>query len=162
MKNVITVFALIFAYTAFLSCSNKVKETSEDAVQTEASSTSSERIAAKRAELAKATAERDEKRRIAAKELAAANATYQNAQGKLIYRLVDTAPYYIGGDEAMVKYLNENLQYPQEAKDKGVEGTVYVDFVVDEDGTVKDVVATDFIGDDFDQLLKDESVRVVS
>lgn len=164
MKNIITVFALFFASTAFQSCSNKVKENSTasaEAIQMETTA-SAERIAAKRAELAKATAERDAKRRIAAKELAAVNATYQNDRGKIIYRQVDTAPYFNGGEDAMIKYLNENLQYPQEAKDRGVEGTVYVDFVVEEDGTVKEVVATDFIGDDFDQLLKDESVRVVS
>lgn len=165
MKNILKTFALFFAFAAYQSCSNKVKDTSvvsADAIEMEATTVSSERIAARRAELAKATAERNEKRKLAAKELAAASATYQNDQGKIVYRQVDTAPYYTGGDDAMIKYLNDNLQYPQEAKDKGVEGTVYVDFVVEEDGTVKDVVASDFIGDDFDQLLKDESVRVVS
>lgn len=163
MKNVMPVFALIAAAVVFQSCESKVKEAAATEEANESEQTKlTEQIAAKRAELAKLTAERNEKRKMAAKELAASNATYKNANGKVIYRLVDVYPYYTGGEEAMVNYLNENLQYPQEAKDKGVEGTVYVDFVVDENGNVKDVVATDFIGDEFDQILKDEAVRVVS
>jgi protein TonB len=62
----------------------------------------------------------------------------------------------------MSKYLRSNLKYPETARDKGIEGTVFVDFVVDEKGNVREVVASDVVGENVDQALKDESVRVVS
>ena len=61
----------------------------------------------------------------------------------------------------MNKYLTDNLNYPKEALDNGAEGTVYVDFIVNEDGMVSEIAASDFVGD-IDQTLKDEAVRVVA
>jgi TonB family protein len=60
------------------------------------------------------------------------------------------------------KYLKENLKYPAEARTKGIEGTVFVDFVIDEKGNVREVVATDVVGENVDLSLKEESVRVVA
>ena len=39
-------------------------------------------------------------------------------------------------NEALVAFLSHNVQYPQEAKDQGIEGTVYVSFIIDEEGNV--------------------------
>lgn len=44
----------------------------------------------------------------------------------------------------------------------GYEGTVFVDFVVDEKGRVREVVASDVVGEDVAISFKEESVRVVA
>ena len=167
MKKNLSIFVLLFALVALQSCTNKTKESASDPSATVEEATESdrtekaERIAAKRAELVKIRAEREEKRKIAAAERAAKTPTYKNASGKVIYYIVETSPYYSGGESAMNKYLSDNLNYPKEALDNGVEGTVYVDFIVNEDGMVSEIAASDFVGD-IDQTLKDEAVRVVA
>lgn len=45
-------------------------------------------------------------------------------------------PAYPGGTNALVNYFEKNIQYPQEAADNGVEGTVNISFTVDEKGKV--------------------------
>ena len=62
----------------------------------------------------------------------------------------------------MRKFLKENLVFPEAARKKGYEGTVFVDFIVDEKGRVREVFATDAVGEDVDFSLKEESVRVVA
>lgn len=43
---------------------------------------------------------------------------------------------YLGGEQALLKHIEENINYPQEAKDSGIQGRVIVEFVVDIDSTV--------------------------
>lgn len=47
----------------------------------------------------------------------------------------EVSPSFPGGDEALYKFIEENLIVPQEAREKEIEGRVYVQFVVDTDGT---------------------------
>ena len=58
---------------------------------------------------------------------------------------VQKAPEFKGGLEALVKYLNKNLKYPGLAKRYGVEGKVVMEFIVDTDGTLKEITAKDCI-----------------
>lgn len=51
----------------------------------------------------------------------------------------DIAPEYVGGQEALFKFLSNNLVYPEEAKNKGVEGTSYIAFTVNTDGSISDI-----------------------
>ncbi len=51
-----------------------------------------------------------------------------------VYQVVDEMPVYADGQEAMMKYIGSNVQYPETAKKLGVEATVYVSFVVMKDG----------------------------
>lgn len=51
----------------------------------------------------------------------------------------DEEPYYTEGEEAMQKFIKDNLVYPAEAKEKGEQGKVYVRFVVEADGTITNV-----------------------
>lgn len=63
------------------------------------------------------------------------NASKMNkVEGTDIYTEAEKMPVYPGGDEAMMKFLGENIEYPADCKEEGVEGTVYVSFVVDESG----------------------------
>ena len=70
-------------------------------------------------------------------------------------------PSFPGGEAAIRQYIQDNVNYPQEAQDKGIEATVFVDFIVAENGTVRNVEVTDVIGDE-DPAFRDEAVRVVS
>lgn len=45
-------------------------------------------------------------------------------------------PGYPGGNKALASFFDKNIQYPQEASDNGVEGTVNISFTVDEKGKI--------------------------
>ena len=74
-----------------------------------------------------------------------------------VYQIVDEMPKFPGGEEAMFKFISENVKYPQEAKDKNISGRVFVNFVVEKDGSVDEVNVLRSIGGGCDE----EAVRVV-
>jgi protein TonB len=53
-----------------------------------------------------------------------------------VFTVVEEAPGYPGGDEARIKYLRENLKYPQLARESNIDGTVFIEFVVERDGSI--------------------------
>lgn len=63
-----------------------------------------------------------------------------------IFTVVEEMPEYKGGRKAMITYLSENIDYPEEAKKNGVEGKVYVNFVIEENGEVSNVKVLRGIG----------------
>jgi protein TonB len=74
-----------------------------------------------------------------------------------IFVVVESMPSFPGGDEARIKYLNENINYPSIAREAGIQGTVYVTFVVEKDGSITDVRILRGIGGGCDE----EAVRVI-
>ena len=52
------------------------------------------------------------------------------------YVVVDEEPQYPGGMDALYAFLKENIRYPQQARDNGITGKVYVTFVVEKDGSI--------------------------
>ena len=56
-----------------------------------------------------------------------------------IFWVVEQMPEFPGGDEAMFKYLSDNLSYPQNAREAGIQGKVMVGFVVEADGSITEV-----------------------
>jgi protein TonB len=56
-----------------------------------------------------------------------------------IFTVVEQMPEFPGGEAALYKYLNSNIKYPQMEADAHIQGTVYLTFVVDKDGNIKDV-----------------------
>jgi TonB family protein len=103
-----------------------------------------------------------EQRRLAILEKAKLSPTYKNTQGNIIYYKAEQDPVYNGGEKELAQYLKDNITYPGEARANGLEGTVLVDFVVDRNGRVGDVVAYEGVGDDVDMAFKEEAVRVVA
>jgi len=64
---------------------------------------------------------------------------------------------YPGGEKALSEFLNKNIEYPKEAQEKEIEGTVYVNFIVEKDGSLSNIN----ILRSCHKLLDDEALRVV-
>lgn len=69
----------------------------------------------------------------------------------------DSAPEYEGGLKALYAFLGSKLKYPEDARDVGKEGTVYVKFVVDQNGRVGNLQLLNNLGYGLDE----EALRVV-
>ena len=66
-------------------------------------------------------------------------------------------PEFPGGVEALMDYVGRNVKYPEEAKDKEIQGRVFVSFVIEKDGSVNEVKVLRGIGGGCDE----EAVRVI-
>lgn len=55
-----------------------------------------------------------------------------------VYLVVDQMPEFQGGRRGLASYINQNLKYPDEAKRLNIKGKVYVKFIVDNAGKVKE------------------------
>ncbi len=152
---------------AINSCQPKADKAGEAVVveTPNAASLEAERVEAARAErLARLERERTELaelRRISLEELIKTSNTYTNAKGKLVYYKAEVLPSYVGGDAAMKAFLRENVVFPSDAEDEGLEGTVFVDFVVDKQGYVTDVTAESYTYKTVDPAFTAEAIRVV-
>ncbi len=74
-----------------------------------------------------------------------------------IFSIVESMPQYPGGENERNKLLAMNIIYPAKALQYGIQGTVYVSFIVEKDGSVSNVKVLRGIGGGCDE----ESVRVV-
>ena len=74
-----------------------------------------------------------------------------------VFLIVEEPPTFPGGDAALYKWLGENLKYPEEAKELGIQGRVFVSFVVEPDGSTSNVVVKRGIGGGCDE----EAIRIV-
>ncbi|MBM3176391.1 MAG: energy transducer TonB [Bacteroidetes bacterium] len=74
-----------------------------------------------------------------------------------IFTIVEETATPKGGMAAFYKYVGSKLKYPSQATRMGVEGKVYVEFVINRDGTIVDVRVVRGIGAGCDE----EAVRVV-
>lgn len=82
-------------------------------------------------------------------------------KGKLVYTYTEVKAQYPGGEEAMFKYLVDNVKYPELAQKNGVKGTVVVYFVVDENGNVLRPFGQIDMPNDSKRPLIEEAVRVI-
>lgn len=67
-------------------------------------------------------------------------------------------PRYRGGDEALRKFINENLRYPPEAIKHRIEGVVEVAYDVDGNGRIKNISILESLGHGCDE----EVVRLIN
>lgn len=75
-----------------------------------------------------------------------------------IFTVVEQQPEFEGGYAAMMAFIKKNMRYPASARRMGVDGTVYVSFVVSKDGSISEVKTIRGISADCDK----EAMRVVS
>ena len=81
-----------------------------------------------------------------------------NTIGDALIDPVEDEPQFPGGMEALMKYLSENIKYPEQAKKENIQGRVYVTFVVEKDGSITDAKVLRSIGGGCDE----EALRVVN
>ncbi|MDN5203584.1 energy transducer TonB [Fulvivirgaceae bacterium BMA10] len=74
-----------------------------------------------------------------------------------VFTIVEEQPTPDGGMGAFYKFVQKNMKYPSQARRMGIEGKVFVQFVVDKDGTITEVQAVKGIGAGCDE----EAVRVL-
>ncbi len=55
---------------------------------------------------------------------------------EMIYDFVSEFPTFPGGNNAKLEFINENLRYPQECIDKGIQGIVWLKVVIDKKGNI--------------------------
>ena len=71
-----------------------------------------------------------------------------------IFTIVEDQPTPKGGMAAFYEYVGKKLKYPAQARRMGIEGKVFVEFVVDKDGSITDVNAIKGIGAGCDEEAK--------
>lgn len=74
-----------------------------------------------------------------------------------VFDAVEQHPSFPGGQGAMFSYINNNLQYPEKAKENGVQGRVSVKFIVEKDGSISNVEVNRSVDTDLDN----EAIRVI-
>ena len=85
-------------------------------------------------------------------------ASTQDSQEETVFTVVEEMPTYPGGQDAMIKYLSENIKYPENARKSGIQGIVFVTYVVEKNGTISDVRILRGVNEELDA----EALRVVS
>lgn len=55
-----------------------------------------------------------------------------------VFMVVEQQPTFPGGDEALFKFITKNIKYPYQAQKAEVQGTVFVEFIVNSDGHLSD------------------------
>ena len=76
---------------------------------------------------------------------------------KEVHDFAEVEPAFPGGEAAMAQWLNDNIEYPQLSVEMGEQGIVYVQFVVNKDGSIEQVRIVRGVSD----ALDDEAKRVV-
>lgn len=74
-----------------------------------------------------------------------------------IFSIVETMPQFPGGDSAVMEFIKNNLIYPENAKENGVQGKVIVSFVVETDGSISEVTVVRGIDPELDA----EAIRLI-
>lgn len=75
----------------------------------------------------------------------------------VVYEMVPDMPSFPGGDNALLAFLANNIKYPKIAEEHGIENVVYVNFIVERDGSISDIK----IENDVHPLLAAEAIRVI-
>ena len=74
-----------------------------------------------------------------------------------IFTIVEQDPQFPGGNDALYQYLGQNAHYPPQAKEQGLQGTVYLTFIIERDGSISNIRVLHSPSD----LLSEEAVRLV-
>ncbi|CAL1519949.1 M56 family metallopeptidase [Chitinophaga sp. MM2321] len=75
-----------------------------------------------------------------------------------IFTFVEQPPTYKGGEDSLAAFLSHNIRYPREAQEKGIYGTIFIQFVINREG---EVVTPKTVGKVWGSGLEEEALRVV-
>ncbi|MBQ4507301.1 MAG: energy transducer TonB [Paludibacteraceae bacterium] len=82
----------------------------------------------------------------------------EEEEEEVVFVVVEDMPEFPGGQQALFKYLSENVKYPVIAQENGIQGRVICQFVVNKDGNIVDVEVVRSGGD---PSLDKEALRLV-
>ncbi|MDX5395698.1 MAG: energy transducer TonB [Hymenobacteraceae bacterium] len=88
---------------------------------------------------------------------ASAEATKPVNTNEKPYHYVEQMPQFPGGSEALLKYLQENIVYPEVGVKNNIQGTNYIQFTVTREGSITDIVVLKSLALELDN----EAVRVI-
>ena len=75
-----------------------------------------------------------------------------------LFEVVEDAPEYPGGNQALMKFISENVRYPEAAHKAGTQGRVIVQSVVEKDGAISNAKTVKSVSPELDA----EAIRVIS
>jgi TonB family protein len=75
-----------------------------------------------------------------------------------VFQITDKMPEYNGGQIAFMNYLSSHLIYPKFAMDNGIQGTVFIQFIITESGQMKGAKILRGV----EKSLNDEALRVIN
>lgn len=164
LKTSIQAMATVFGFSLIMVACNNNDESANNSTTATGESTADSMSAAKTSNPDSAgrtagggsTAAAKRKGRASA-AMKSDDATVKIEKDKMgIYTRAEVSPNYGGNLES---YIQDNIQYPQDAIDNNVEGTVQVQFAVDENGKVTNVST---LGNKLGYGLEEEAIKVVS
>ena len=82
----------------------------------------------------------------------------EEEEEEVVFVVVESMPEFPGGQQALFKYLGDNVKYPVIAQENGIQGRVICQFVVNKDGSIVDIEVVRSGGD---PSLDKEAVRVI-
>ena len=85
-------------------------------------------------------------------------APVEEEEEEVVFMVVESMPEFPGGQQALFKYLSENIKYPVIAQENGIQGKVVCQFTVNKDGSIVDIEVVRSGGD---PSLDKEAVRVI-
>ena len=85
-------------------------------------------------------------------------APVEEEEEEVVFVVVESMPEFPGGQQALFKYLSENVKYPVIAQENGIQGRVICQFVVNKDGSI---VYVEVVRSGGDASLDKEAIRVI-
>lgn len=83
--------------------------------------------------------------------------TQEEEEEEEVFYIVEIMPEYPGGNNAMTKFIQKNVQYPDSAREENIQGKVYLNFVVDTVGKIDSIKVVRGVH----PLLDAEAIRVI-
>jgi TonB family protein len=148
-----------------VACNNQTESTSSSATDSSNTAVNKDTAMTTDTGTANSSTERTVKKQTTKKgrasvgAMATSKVTVMKPDKNGVYENTEVRPAYPGGQSALEDYIAGQIEYPQMAIDDNKEGTVTVQFVVDENGKVANAKA---LGTNLGDGLDDEAVRVIS
>ena len=74
-----------------------------------------------------------------------------------VFQVVEEQPMFPGGMQELMKFMQTNIRYPKEAQERGIQGRVIVQFVVNKDGSISEECVVRSV----DSQLDAEAIRII-
>lgn len=75
-----------------------------------------------------------------------------------VYDFVSDMPLYEGGDEALYRFIEKEMKYPEQYKKDGIEAVALVSFIIDSTGVIHQPKVENTI----DKAFEEEALRIIS